>query len=222
MRLLFLLLALCICTHSSARSELSRYTNFADAETTEAGIASLEADDIVVAAEQASRAFDTRLPLSELTAAQQRLLETIASDRSAFGSPRRDRLLALHSHLKALLDGVRSGEKKSNPPIDQDAYSLSFDAPSYDFGSVAVGGSRDMTATLTNTGTGSVTFRDGYPSIYDFDFDAFHISASTCGAGLAPGNSCVLTITFSPQVAGSPFGNIFVKVNESSDLFRLI
>ncbi len=98
-------------------------------------------------------------------------------------------------------------------------YTLSFDQSTYSFGSVAVGSSKDLVATLTNTGTGTVTFKPGYPQAASLSSPAYSITASTCGVSLAPGDSCVLTVTFAPQIAGSPYGNIFIYVNESSDLF---
>jgi hypothetical protein len=102
------------------------------------------------------------------------------------------------------------------------SYILSYDPSSYDFGSVAVGGSKSLIATVTNVGTGTVTFKSGYPQVFSLKSpDPFSMTGTTCGAALVPGASCTVTATFSPQVAGSTFGGVYIYVNESTDLFSV-
>ena len=95
-------------------------------------------------------------------------------------------------------------------------YKLSFNASSYDFGDVEVGSTATRTATVTNNGTGTATFKSGYPRVSG---GGYSISATTCGAALTPGASCTITVTFAPQIVGSPSEYIWIYVNESSDLF---
>ena len=75
---------------------------------------------------------------------------------------------------------------------------LSFNPSSYDFGSVLVG--KTVTTTITIQRTGNLTATGLALSGFAGDFTQ---TGGNCGASLAPGASCHITVAFSPSAAGS-------------------
>lgn len=132
-----------------------------------------------------------------------------------------DYFLELNTNQCSLLDGVNldceidSGrfpvELKANPP------STLRMSPSagLDFGIVSVGqGSAPQTITLLNDGTvanpATVNF------VGKFVVQGNYIETDNCPFGLAPGSSCVLTLTFVPGAVGFDSGT--VTINYSPEL----
>lgn len=75
---------------------------------------------------------------------------------------------------------------------------LKFSANSKDFGVLGVGSSLTAAFTATNTGgvaTGTIT-----TALVGLDF---LVSSNTCTTPLAPGGSCLLTVTFAPTALGN-------------------
>ena len=92
---------------------------------------------------------------------------------------------------------------------------------SISFGSVVIGASRDLSTTITNGGTslsGPVTL-----AISGANASAFAVTTSTCGTPLSPGQSCGVTVRYTPAVSGaasatltasaSPGGSAVVTLN---------
>ena len=57
--------------------------------------------------------------------------------------------------------------------------------------------------TVTNAGTVAVNFTGSGIVIAGTDLVDFFISANTCGASLAPGASCQVTVRFTPTATGA-------------------
>jgi hypothetical protein len=62
--------------------------------------------------------------------------------------------------------------------------------------------------TVSNVGTGTVTFTAF--SIVGLNPGDFHITGNTCGATLAGGNNCVVTVQFKPTATGTRKGTLKV------------
>ena len=89
-----------------------------------------------------------------------------------------------------------------------------------DFGTVSAGTNRSITFTLTNTAQ-AVTHTISNARVTGADADAFAIASNDCGA-LAPGASCHLTITFTPNGTGSAGDGAFdakLVVADSNPVF---
>lgn len=74
---------------------------------------------------------------------------------------------------------------------------------SLNFGTVAVGStSGTQTATLKNTGSGTLTISSGGVTIGGANPSAFG-GTTTCGTSLSAGSTCTVSISFTPSAAGS-------------------
>jgi hypothetical protein len=74
--------------------------------------------------------------------------------------------------------------------------------PSLTFGPQIIGTtSSPQTTTLTNTGAATLTLSS--PVITGADANDFALQKNTCGATLAPNDSCQVSVTFTPMAAGS-------------------
>ena len=87
--------------------------------------------------------------------------------------------------------GVSAG---TNP---QSKGNLSLANLSLDFGSVAAGGSKTLTVTAMNSGTGSITINSASVST-----KYFAITAPTLPIAIAAGQSAAVTVAFTPNAAG--------------------
>ncbi len=130
-------------------------------------------------------------------------------------------------HLRVALQNLDdtlatdAAESLSALPSTADAvdYRVEFIPSSYSFGQVPVGSSSaPQTATIRNTGTGTVTFERGILNS-PYVSAGYSISDSTCGATLSPGASCEFKIRFQPQASGSRSGYLFVSADESVELY---
>jgi subtilase family serine protease len=80
---------------------------------------------------------------------------------------------------------------------------VSLSATKLTFPSTAVGkGSASQTITVKNTGSGWLIFPSGKVGIFGGNNDSFP-ATTTCTAPVAPGGTCVVTVTFKPTIAGS-------------------
>ncbi len=87
------------------------------------------------------------------------------------------------------------------------APAVSFSTPSLGFGGVAVGAtSPAQMVTLFNTGNAPLSI-SGISTAGDFS------QTSTCGASVAAGGSCTISVTFTPSAAGSRSGTLAAADN---------
>lgn len=88
-------------------------------------------------------------------------------------------------------------------------------ATTYDFGTVAVGGSADATITVGNTGAFAATAIGGTGLIAPFTFKggSYPGAGGSCGATLNPGASCTLAITYQPTSSGTQTGTLTLGFN---------
>jgi hypothetical protein len=79
------------------------------------------------------------------------------------------------------------------------------------FGGVETGHAASLPVTVTNTGNGVVTLNSF--TILGSGAAAFLVTANTCGATLAVGANCVVTVTFSPTNPGSYVALLSINSN---------
>lgn len=95
-----------------------------------------------------------------------------------------------------------------NPPPPQPGVSLSPGA--VDFGNIPIGTSAPaQNITLQNTGAAAL-------AINSISTTGDYSVANDCGAGLAPGASCTLNITFTPTATGARPGTAQISDNASN------
>lgn len=80
------------------------------------------------------------------------------------------------------------------------------------FGNQAIGVPANRNITLTNTGTATLNIT----SIVPPPATDFTIASTTCASILAAGNSCTVTVTFSPLSAGAKSSNVTFNTNAAS------
>ena len=88
---------------------------------------------------------------------------------------------------------------------------LTFNVSSLGFGSVDVGSTSNLSATLTNTGNASVTI-----SASNISGTGFTVSGISPGESLNPSQSLPLTVQFAPTVAGAVSGNLSLVSNATN------
>jgi hypothetical protein len=94
-------------------------------------------------------------------------------------------------------------------PLSGVGKSIALTPTSTNFGTVTVGTtSAGKNITVANAGTGTVTFT-GF-SLVGLNPGDFTISANTCGASLAGGLTCIVTVQFKPTVTGTRKGTLKV------------
>ncbi len=105
-----------------------------------------------------------------------------------------------------------TGVGTSGPAVQLSPGSLSF-------GTVLIkSASTPMPVTLTNTGGGVLTFTGGNAAgitITGTDKGDF-TQTNNCGASVAAGASCTITVTFTPQAVGTRTGDVTIKDNATS------
>ena len=77
------------------------------------------------------------------------------------------------------------------------------------FGNVAVNRTSNLTATLTNTGTASLTISSITAS------GTYFSQTNNCGASLAPNASCTINAMFTPLALGAQTGSVTITDNAS-------
>jgi Family of unknown function (DUF6519)/Abnormal spindle-like microcephaly-assoc'd, ASPM-SPD-2-Hydin len=114
-------------------------------------------------------------------------------------------------HLNGVGDGRRSGDFDmwfwliSQPPVTLSATSLVFTAPQL------VGTSTTQPVTLTNNTTAAITINSITITGDTGDFT----QTNTCGASIAAGGTCTITVTFDPTAVGTRTAQI--NISESAD-----
>jgi hypothetical protein len=86
------------------------------------------------------------------------------------------------------------------------------DGSTFDFGTVGLGMSAPHTFTVTNTGTMDATQVTVMPLTAPFAVD----SSSTCGATLAGGMSCTVTVKFTPAMEGTVSATLSIGYNDGT------
>jgi len=111
--------------------------------------------------------------------------------------------------------GTRSGRVsiKDNAPGSPQTVNLTgtgtvveLNPTSLNFGSVTIGSSGVLTTTLTNVGSTFLSIT----SIIVTGSSEFS-QTNTCGSGVGGGESCTITVTFRPTVAGSVTGDVSIS-----------
>src|SRR3954452_12947415 len=77
---------------------------------------------------------------------------------------------------------------------------------------IGAGSTAPQTATLTNNGTGPVTF-SGAPAMTGPDASQFKLGASNCTGTLAAGGSCTVDVAFDPSTFGDKSAQLGVASN---------
>lgn len=99
---------------------------------------------------------------------------------------------------------------------NQGAPGIGISPPSIVFAARQVGTSGSgTTVTVSNTGTGTLIISG--VTVSSGDFGIF----SGCGASIAPGTSCFITLTFAPKTAGIITGNLTVSSNASPASYQI-
>jgi hypothetical protein len=86
-------------------------------------------------------------------------------------------------------------------PLSGTGVSISFTPKSTNYGTVTVGNTLSKNITVSNVGTGTVTFT-GW-SIVGLNPGDFQITGNTCGSTLTGGSNCVVTVQFKPTATGT-------------------
>lgn len=92
---------------------------------------------------------------------------------------------------------------------------LGFDLASYDFGSVEIGSSADLTATLSNSGDVAAT-----NVLVNVSGSGFSREGGSCGMAafsLPPGDTCDVLLRFTPAAAGAASGNLNASHDAGAD-----
>lgn len=88
------------------------------------------------------------------------------------------------------------------------------DTPSYDYGTIAIGASRDHTFTVTNTGSFVSTSIGGSGLSAPFTFKGANVfpgTGGTCTTSLNPGASCTIVVTWAPIATGAQSATMSVN-----------
>jgi hypothetical protein len=104
---------------------------------------------------------------------------------------------SIHVDLPVRGRAVNAGRLRVNPP-------------SFGFGSVAVGASKTLSATLSNSGSSSVTLEQASASSAVFTVETMNLPLV-----LHPRQSTTLTVTFAPRASGLQSGSIAVRGSAS-------
>lgn len=103
--------------------------------------------------------------------------------------------------------------------VDADTADASIDPSSLDLGSVLVdaGPSAPQSVTLSNSSSTSVDLVPQAPGLTGADADQFTVSGDTCGATVAPGASCTISVQFSPNSLGGKQATLTIPTNDPAD-----
>lgn len=87
---------------------------------------------------------------------------------------------------------------------------------SVSFGNVQVGSSKNVSETITNSGSASITVSQAAAT-----GSGFSMSGLTTPTTLSAGQSVTFTLTFAPQAAGSPSGNVAITSTASNPTLNI-
>jgi hypothetical protein len=129
---------------------------------------------------------------------------------------------------RSLLDGsspdpdfIELGEQVSPCwlAVDADTASASVAPSQLAFGGVLVDGGPTpaLDVTLSNSSDTSVDLVPAAPGIVGPNADQFTVSGDTCGATVPPGDSCSISVQFSPTSLGGKFATLTISTNDPSD-----
>ncbi|MCC7402812.1 MAG: choice-of-anchor D domain-containing protein, partial [Bdellovibrionales bacterium] len=90
------------------------------------------------------------------------------------------------------------------------------DAPTYDFGTQALGASVDKSFTVNNTGGTDATTMSGAALVLPFSYKGgtYPGTGGTCGATLAAGANCSVVVNYAPTSAGVHSGTLTLNYND--------
>jgi len=111
----------------------------------------------------------------------------------------------------ATISGTANGVTKSKKLTVNVAAAVS--PTSLKFGSVAVGTTRVLNATLTNKGTAAFAVSSISPTGSNA---TLYSQTNNCPTDLAAGASCTIAVSFNPTVAGSKSAKLSIATSASS------
>ncbi len=105
----------------------------------------------------------------------------------------------------------------ASDPTGPAVLTISNDNPAV-FGTVATGGSQQLTFNMSNSGAEAATAisASGLAAPYSFFGGSYPGTGGTCGASLAGGASCTFVVSFNPTVAGTSTDDISIAYNDSA------
>jgi hypothetical protein len=108
--------------------------------------------------------------------------------------------------------------------VDPDTASASVAPTSVGFGGVLVGSgpTAPVSVTLSNSSSTSVDLEPEAPGLIGPNADQYDVTGDTCGASVAPGASCTISLTFSPTSLGGQFAKLTIPTNDPSDLLMKV
>ncbi len=91
------------------------------------------------------------------------------------------------------------------------------DGATFDYGTVAAGGTNDKTFTITNSGqvASASTTGSGLAAPYTFKGGSYPGTGGTCGAAVAVG-TCTIVVTYAPTVNGSSSDTIVIDYSDGA------
>lgn len=115
------------------------------------------------------------------------------------------------------LVGQSSSRALSGTGIAPGLLSIS-DGPTYDFGTIAVGGITERMFTVTNIGGFSTVALTGtvVPAPFSYKGGAYPGTGGNCAATLNVGASCSVVVTFAPTVTGLQSQSFSINYNDGS------
>lgn len=92
--------------------------------------------------------------------------------------------------------------------------------PSISFGSINVGSHRDISLSLSNTGTALLTLTSA-PLIEASANSGFSLLSTTCGASVPVGEACTATVRFAPLAMGETTGVLTINTDATGSPQRI-
>jgi hypothetical protein len=114
--------------------------------------------------------------------------------------------------LGALLVGCVGAVGSNGAANNSTIPGLSLSPATLSFGNVNIGSNNALTATVTNTGTSSLSI-----SKVSISGAGFTVNGLPSGLTLSPGQTATLTVTFAPSSAGAVTGSVTITSSASSN-----
>lgn len=115
-----------------------------------------------------------------------------------------------------IINWIMQGAK--NDPVAPPASLTLSDGPTYNFGDVTSGASKDKALTVTNSGGQSATTVTGAALTAPFSFKggSYPGTGGTCSATILASASCTVVVTFTPSSATTSNGTVTLNYNDGT------
>lgn len=122
------------------------------------------------------------------------------------------------NYFDGITAGVVSSRNVSGNGVLPATLSVS-DGPTYDYGTVATGGLRDKTFTVTNSGNfaASAVGVSGLAAPFSVKGGTFPGTGGTCATTIAAGTNCRIVVTYAPTATGVQSDTIDVNYNDGAN-----